>query len=343
MSSEILTQIDLAQTALAEAKAQTLAAQAALVDAKETEKKAATAIQLLNKKLQAAVRTERDEAKKPASAGTLAWQAFVAHAQAEQPSRFLGISKMSEKLAIAKAIREEDECGYAFFVSAWKMKNSPAGGAAAPLPLPPSPALSAITLVADVEEALQLAAEEELEPAAHGKSWSVHDSHTWDPSGTWAKTYVSKGLYGCGIHPTMTKDGAEKSPGANMDVESPLGGTCRVSKIKWADAKLISVGDTLYLGDTVGNKVFKGRVLEQPIPGPFSSQRCLEKSWFNALCLAPTPRRHRPAGVGPRHTDVELCFKVSWEEIGPLSTEWRSCLSTSLRRTILPLNTSPPA
>jgi hypothetical protein len=165
MSSEILAQIDLAQTALAEAKAQTLAAQAALVDAKETEKKAATAIQLLNKKLQAAVRTERDEAKKPASAGTLAWHAFVIHAQAEQPSRFLGVSKMSEKLAIAKAIREEDECSYAYFVGAWKMKNSPAGGAAAPLPLPPSPALSAITLTADVEEALQLAAAEE-EPAA---------------------------------------------------------------------------------------------------------------------------------------------------------------------------------
>ena len=161
MSSEILTQIDLAQAALAEAKAQTLAAQAALVDAKETEKKAASAIQLLNKKLQAAVRTERDEAKKPASAGTLAWHAFVSHAQAEQPSRFLGVSKMSEKLAIAKAIREEDECGYAFFVGAWKMKNSPA---AAPLPLPPSPALSAITVTADVEEALQLAAE--VEPGA---------------------------------------------------------------------------------------------------------------------------------------------------------------------------------
>jgi hypothetical protein len=163
MSSEILTQIDMAQAALVEAKAQTLAAQAALVYAKETEKKAATAIQLLNKKLQAAVRTERDEAKKPASAGTLAWHAFVLHAQAEQPSRFLGVSKMSEKLAIAKAIREEDECGYAYFVSAWKIKNSPSA-AQEPLPLPPSPALSAITLVADVEEALQLAAEEE--PAA---------------------------------------------------------------------------------------------------------------------------------------------------------------------------------
>lgn len=75
MSSEILTQIDLAQAALTAAKASTLLAQAALVDAKAEEKKAAAAIQMLNKNLQAAVRAERDEAKKPPSAGTLAWQA----------------------------------------------------------------------------------------------------------------------------------------------------------------------------------------------------------------------------------------------------------------------------
>lgn len=162
MSSEILTQIDLAQAALTAAKASTLLAQAALVDAKAEEKKAAAAIQMLNKNLQAAVRAERDEAKKPPSAGTLAWQAFVKHIQVEQPARFLGVTKMSDKLAIAKAIREEDECSYAFFVGAWKIQNSsappgPVEPAAAPLPLPPSPALSAITVSADIEEALQLA------------------------------------------------------------------------------------------------------------------------------------------------------------------------------------------
>lgn len=165
MSSEILTQIDLAQAALTAAKDRTLLVQAALVDAKAEEKKIAAAIQMLNKNLQAAVRAERDASKKPPSAGTLAWQAFVAHAQAEQPARFLGVTKMSEKLAIAKAIREEDECGYAFFVGAWKIKNSsappgPVEPAAAPLPLPPSPALSSIssiTVSADIEEALQLA------------------------------------------------------------------------------------------------------------------------------------------------------------------------------------------
>lgn len=60
------------------------------------------------------------KAKKPASNGTMAWHAFVAHAQETQPMRFADFKKHSEVLHEASAIREEDEQGYKAFISSWK-------------------------------------------------------------------------------------------------------------------------------------------------------------------------------------------------------------------------------
>lgn len=56
-----------------------------------------------------------DAPKRPLAAGTAAWMAFVKHCKSETPDRFEGISKESEKLAICKAIREEDKGAYEAF------------------------------------------------------------------------------------------------------------------------------------------------------------------------------------------------------------------------------------
>jgi len=58
--------------------------------------------------------------KKPASGGTMAWHAFVAHAKETQPSRFAELKKRSDILQEAKSIREEDEAGYKQFIESWK-------------------------------------------------------------------------------------------------------------------------------------------------------------------------------------------------------------------------------
>ena len=71
------------------------------------------------------VKTEVKDAKpkKPASDGTMAWHAFVAHVQVQQPSRFAEMKKHSEVLHEAASIREEDEAAYKTFVAAWKTER----------------------------------------------------------------------------------------------------------------------------------------------------------------------------------------------------------------------------
>lgn len=66
------------------------------------------------------VATTEAKPKKPASGGTMAWHAFVAHVQEIQPSRFAELKKHSEVLHEAKAIRQEDEAGYKDFIDSWK-------------------------------------------------------------------------------------------------------------------------------------------------------------------------------------------------------------------------------
>lgn len=60
--------------------------------------------------------------KRPASPGTKAWMAFILHAQEQQPTRFAGLTKRSEKLSVAKDIKTEDEAAYNEFVAEWKTK-----------------------------------------------------------------------------------------------------------------------------------------------------------------------------------------------------------------------------
>ena len=63
--------------------------------------------------------------KKALSPGVAAWMAFVKHCKESFPERFEGVSKESEKLAIVKAIRAEDEGAYAEFAAEFKASYVP--------------------------------------------------------------------------------------------------------------------------------------------------------------------------------------------------------------------------
>uniref|UniRef100_A0A6C0L6L8 Uncharacterized protein n=1 Tax=viral metagenome TaxID=1070528 RepID=A0A6C0L6L8_9ZZZZ len=87
---------------------------------------------------------------KPAAAGTLAWSAFIAHAKETMPERFAPPALPKDRMAIAKAIKEENPDAYTAFCKKFLAERDAAAAAAsapssdveadAPAPAPPAPA-----------------------------------------------------------------------------------------------------------------------------------------------------------------------------------------------------------
>jgi len=150
-------------------------------------------------------------------------------------------------------------------------------------------------------------------------AWSVHDCHTYNREGLWAKVAVAHNVYGICVDKS-------ESDNANKEVDGPLGKVV-VSKRRWGNAKSISVGDTLYMGDTVQKKVFKGLVVDQPLKGPFCPLNSLENSFICMVGLQSDEKLSRTA---------ELVFKVEWEEVGDLTDVWYARLGTGRRVTVSP-------
>ena len=164
--------------------------------------------------------------------------------------------------------------------------------------------------------------------APEGKVWSVHDCHTHVKKGIWAAGAVANGNYGVCVGPS--KDSKETS---TTKVAGPLGEVV-VSKRRWNDAKGISVGDTLFMGDTYAKKVFKGLVTAQPVTGPFCSASAKENSF---ICTLGPQTDERLC------SEVEVVFKVNWTEVAPLTDEWKKHLGTERRLTVMPIKDAPPA
>ena len=161
------------------------------------------------------------------------------------------------------------------------------------------------------------------------KVWSVHDCHTHCTGkdvGLWARSAVTNGSYGICITPS--KDSKDT---ANMKINGPLG-EVNVSKRRWNNAKDITVGDTLYMGDYRIGKVFKGKVVAQPINGPFSTTNT-DASFLVSLNLTRV--------IDPN--EVEIVFKVEWNEVASLNDDWKNYLGSRRRITVSPLTASPPA
>ena len=112
------------------------------------------------------------KAKKPASNGTMAWHAFVAHVRQTQPTRFTDFKKHSEVLHEASSIRDEDEDGYKTFVATWK--------AAHLAPESPAPApLEEIVIIADVASSTvePVVQKEKRKAAAGTMAWHAFVAH----------------------------------------------------------------------------------------------------------------------------------------------------------------------
>lgn len=171
----------------------------------------------------------------------------------------------------------------------------------------------------------------DVEAAPVPKTWSVHDCHTYHKKGEWVATAIADGEYGIGIAPTVGKKPSKDS--ANEKIMGPLGEVV-VSKKRWAAAKGISVGDTLFMGDTHGKKVYKGLVTAQPVAGPFCPLASADNSFRLKFGAGPS---------GCYDDEVEVSFKVDWVEVGSLTKEWYDYLGTGRLVTVSPLTSAPPS
>jgi len=185
--------------------------------------------------------------------------------------------------------------------------------------------------LAEVMPALEAAV---AEVAAAPKIWSVHDCHTHlkgKSKGIWAREAVANGTYGICVGPS--KDSKEAT---NEKILGPLG-EVTVSKRRWKNAKGISVGDYLFMGDTHIKKVFKGTVTAQPVNGPFCPQESLTNSFIANLS------DRKVGDEASLAREVEIAFKVDWIEVGSLTEEWYNYLGTGRLVTVSPLTAAPPA
>jgi hypothetical protein len=84
---------------------------------------------------------------KPAPAGTKAWTAFIAHAKETMPERFAPPALPKDRMAIAKAIKEENPEAYKAFCEKFLAEHSAsdveADAPAASAPVSPAPAAAA--------------------------------------------------------------------------------------------------------------------------------------------------------------------------------------------------------
>jgi len=172
--------------------------------------------------------------------------------------------------------------------------------------------------------------------------WSVHDCHSHlspQAKGIWAKAALDNGIYGACIGPSRGKraEAEDYRKRNNMKIMGPHG-EVEVSKRRYNQgAAKIRVADTLYMGDTHTNKVFKGTVIAQPVVGPFCPLSSKENSFFLKV-----PHRIPPTDAYTR-SEVEVSFKVTWTYVGPLTEEWKKYLGTHDRVTVSQLKTAPPA
>lgn len=167
------------------------------------------------------------------------------------------------------------------------------------------------------------------------KTWSGHDYHSHlsrSNAGAWADAAIKTGMYGVCVGPSRNSKDT-----SNMTVRGPHGDVS-VSKGRWNQGGInICVGDTIFLGDTYKNKVFKGIVTARPVDGPFCPLESMEESFFVKV------KHERPLTEADLAREVELVFKVDWQCVGELTEEWKGYLGTSRRVTVSELKSAPPS
>lgn len=199
-------------------------------------------------------------------------------------------------------------------------------------------------LEAELAEKRQIIAETQValaaeaaaaEPKKEARVWRVSDCHSHRPSGAWPLEATESGTYGIGVHPS-------ENPSCNMPITLRNGKQALVSKKRYNEAKEISVGDTLYMGDKKRGIVFKGLVTGQSVKGLFLASDPSVNSFRRRVA-----ERVKAAGLSasteqPAESDVEIMWEVDWTPVGALTPEWKKYLHFSERRTVVPLSGSAP-
>lgn len=115
-----------------------------------------------------------DAPKRAAAPGTLAWIAFVKHCKDTMSERFTDCTLEKERLAVAKAIKDEDKSAYDAFVAKFKEEHGSAapsedeGEAVAAVPAPKAaapPAAPALSAKEKLEKLKAAAAAPKAAPA----------------------------------------------------------------------------------------------------------------------------------------------------------------------------------
>ena len=113
---------------------------------------------------------------KPAAGGTLAWSAFIAHAKETMPERFAPPALPKDRMAIAKAIKEENPDAYTAFCKKFLAERASASAPSsdvetdAPAPAPSAPASPAPVAPASPAPAAAPAPAADPKAAANAKA-----------------------------------------------------------------------------------------------------------------------------------------------------------------------------
>lgn len=113
-----------------------------------------------------------DAPKRAAAPGTLAWIAFVKHCKDTMSERFTDCTLEKERLAVAKAIKDEDKSAYDAFVAKFKEEHGSAAPsedeaetAAAPAPKAAAPPAAPLSAKEKLEKLKAAAAAPKAAPA----------------------------------------------------------------------------------------------------------------------------------------------------------------------------------
>lgn len=204
--------------------------------------------------------------------------------------------------------------------------------------------LRADLLAAQNAVAAATAALEALSSSANGllavheaKTWRVSDCHSHCPAGDWVQEALGSGSYGICVTPSSGT--LERSSTA---VPSSSGTSVTVSKKRWNDAKDIKVGDILYMADTVRGQVLKGVVAAEVVPGPFKTLS-RDSSFRRRVGERLAKNKRSLLDSHMLGEEVELEWTVTWTIVSPLTDSWRAYLRPSVRKTVIPLTSAPPA
>jgi hypothetical protein len=190
-------------------------------------------------------------------------------------------------------------------------------------------ALSAIEELRLCVEALQ---KQQAPRPVEGRSWRVSDHHTATPNGEQVDVCLKNSLYTIFVTPSEgTRDSAK------LTLLKADGSSIVVSKGRWEQAQGVKPGDTFFMADTKRERVYKGIVSEQLTSGPTpaSEAKIQVRKLIDEALLQ---NGHKNNFKTLPDNEVEMTWRVEWENHAALTDKWVKILEPSKYCTIMPIN-----